>query len=196
MRPAATVMKFVRLAGLAIACMAASTLTGCVTVVAPPYQATIDNVRTLQTAPDGKVSLGQFTAKSPDLNHLSIRASTYNSPFNDSYADYLKEALRAELESAGKLALGAPVVITGELQTNALDPAVGTASAHISARIVVKRGNDVVFDKVVHGDSEWESSFIGAIAIPLARQQYGETLKKLIGNLFADPDFKKIFQPA
>jgi hypothetical protein len=177
--------------GALIVCVAAVALTGCA-VVAPPYQATNDNVRSLQTLPGGMVSLGQFTAKSPDLNHLSIRASSYNSPFNDSFAEYLKAALGSELEAAGKLDPKAPVVITGELQTNSLDPAIGTGNAHISARIVIKRGNDVVFDKVVHGDSEWESSFIGAIAIPMARQQYGETMKKLLANLFSDPGFKKV----
>jgi hypothetical protein len=83
-------------------------------------------------------------------------------------------------------------VITGELLTNSIDPAIGTANAHISARIVIKHGNAVVFDKVVHGDSEWDSSFIGAIAIPMARQQYGETMKKLLANLFSDPNFKEI----
>ncbi len=83
-------------------------------------------------------------------------------------------------------------MITGELQTNSIDPAIGTGSAHISARIVIKRGTDIVFDKVVHGDSEWDSSFMGAVAIPLARQQYGETMKKLLANLFSDPSFKKI----
>jgi hypothetical protein len=178
--------------GLLLLCLAAMALTGCA-ATAPPYQATNDNVRALQTLPGGKVSLGEFTAKSPDLNHLSIRAGSYSSPFNDSYAEYLKQALRAELESGGKLDPKSPVTITGELQTNSIEPSAGTGSAHISARIVVKRGSDVIFDKVVHGDSEWESSFMGAIAIPLARQQYGETLKKLIANLLADPDFAKVF---
>jgi hypothetical protein len=181
----------VRSLGTLVVCMAAVALTGCASV-APPYQATNDNVRSLQALPGGMVSLGEFTAKSPDLNHLNLRASSYNSPINDSFAEYLKAALRSELEAAGKLDPKAPVVITGELQTNSIDPAIGTANAHISARIVIKRGNEVLFDKVVHGDSEWESSFMGAVAIPLARQQYGETLKKLLANLFSDPGFKKV----
>jgi hypothetical protein len=173
-------------------CVATMSLTGCSTVVATPYQPTNDNVRTLQALPGGMVSLGEFTAKSSDLNHLSIRANGFNSPFNDSFAEYLKAALRSELEASGKLDPKSPVVITGELQTNSIDPAIGTGNAHISARIVIKRGNETVFDKVVHGDSEWESSFIGAVAIPMARQQYGETMKKLLANLFSDPDFKKV----
>jgi hypothetical protein len=182
----------VRLVAALAVCVATMSLTGCATVVATPYQPTNDNVRSLQALPGGLVSLGEFTAKSPDLNHLSIRSNSFTSPFNDSFAEYLKAALRSELEASGKLDPKSPVVITGELQTNSIDPAMGTANAHISARIVIKRGNETVFDKVVHGDSEWESSFIGAIAIPMARQQYGETLKKLLANLFADPSFKKV----
>ena len=182
-----------RLVSTLAVCVAAMFLTGCASVVATPYQATNDNVRNLQTLPGGTVSLGEFTAKNSDLNKLILRTNSYTSPFNNSFAEYLKEALRSELESSGKFNPKSPVVITGELLTNSLDPAIGTANAHISARIIIKRSNEIVFDKVVHGDSEWESSFIGAIAIPMACQQYGETLKKLLANLYADPSFKKAF---
>jgi hypothetical protein len=79
------------------------------------------------------------------------------------------------------------------LQTNTLDAPFGTGSAHISARIVIQRGTDTVFDKVLHGDNEWKSPFVGVAAIPLAQQQYDDTWEKMIASLFADPDFKKIF---
>ncbi len=172
-----------------VACAGILALTGCSTV-APNYQPTNDNVRTLLTLPAGQVSLGEFTAKSGDLNRLSVRAGSYKSPYNDSFAEYLKAALRAELESSGRFNANASIGISGELLTNSLDSSSGTGTAHISARIVVKKGGDTLFDKVVRGDDEWDSSFMGAIAIPLARQNYGETVKRLLGNLYADRDFQ------
>lgn len=168
------------------------TLTGCAST-APHYQATNDNVRALQAKSGGKIALGEFTAKEASLNQLSIRGGNYASPYAGSFAEYLKAALKSELESAGKLDSAAPVVITGELLSNSLDAAVGTGTAHISARIVVMHGKDRLFDKVVSGDRTWESSFIGAVAIPAARQNYAETVKALLANLFSDRDFLKAF---
>ncbi len=92
----------------------AMSLTGCA-AVAPKYQATVDNAKTLQATQGGVASVGQFTAKNASLNQLSLRGGAYTSPYNNSYADYLKEALRVELESAGKLGNNTNVIITGEL---------------------------------------------------------------------------------
>ena len=163
-------------------------LTGCAST-APSYQPTNDNVRALQSATGGKLALGEFTAKEASLNSLTIRGGSFVSPYGGSFAEYLKAALKSELETAGKFDSASAVSISGELLTNALDAPMGTGSAHISARIVVKRGSNVIFDKVVAGDRTWESSFIGGIAIPAARQNYADTMKALLATLFKDKDF-------
>ena len=54
---------------------------------------------------------------------------------------------------------------------------------------MLRRKGEVVFDKVVKADDQWESSFIGAIAIPAGMQGYVATVQKLVGTVFADPDF-------
>ncbi|PFH11653.1 TonB family protein [Collimonas sp. PA-H2] len=165
-------------------------LTGCA-AVAPNYQPTNDNVRTLQALPGGKVAVGQFTAKDKSLESLSIRAGSYNSPYNGSYAEYLKAALRAELEGSGKFDAASPVVVTGQLLENSLDGAsFTTGTAKISARFVVTQSGAKTFDKVVAGASQWESSVIGMVAIPAARANYIDTIRKLLANLFADRDFQ------
>lgn len=180
----------IRCASLFTVVIVGLALTGCA-AVAPSYQPANDNVRALQAMPGGKVSLGQFTAKSDDLNHITIRGGAYTSPQNDSFAEYLKAALRKELESSGRLDSKASVVITGELLKNSLDAAIGTGTAVISARIVVTRGTEKIFDKIFVGESQWESSFMGAVAIPAARRNYADTMKKLLGKLFSDVDFQK-----
>lgn len=167
-------------------------LTGCA-AVAPKYQGTNDNVRELQSMSRGKVAVGNFTTKDDSLNHLSIRAGDFSSPYNDSYTEYLKEALKAELINANRLDPKSSIVITGELVRNELDAAMSTGTAHIAARIVICRESIIVFDKTVSGDTEWDSSFLGPVAIPAARQHYAESMKRLLNHLFADPDFKKLF---
>ena len=56
-----------------------------------------------------------------------------------------------------------------------------------------KNNNDgdgvVVYDKTHNVVHEWESSFIGALAIPAAMQGYAAAVQKLTGQLFADPAF-------
>lgn len=182
-----------RAAAMAALCLAGLGLAGCAST-APPYQATNDNARTLQAIPGGTVAVGKFTAKSDSLNHLGIRASTFESPNGSSFAEYLQAALKTELQAGGKLDDKSPTVVTGELLENTIDSGVvGMASARISARIVAMRGGAVMFDKVVDAESQWKSSFFGAVAIPLAREHYIDTMKTLIGKLLADPDFRRVF---
>ncbi|MEO6920721.1 MAG: energy transducer TonB [Collimonas sp.] len=165
-------------------------LTGCA-AVAPNYQPTNDNVRTLQALPGGKAAVGQFTSKNKSLDSLSIRAGSYSSPYNGSYAEYLKAALRAELEGGSKFDAASPVIITGQLLENSVDGAsFTTGTAKISARILVTQNGAKTFDKVVVGASQWQSSVFGPIAIPAARSNYIDTVRKLLTNLFADRDFQ------
>lgn len=168
-------------------------LAACTTAAPPSYSGTIDNIRTLDTLPQGKVSLGPFTSKGSVGDSMTIRASTFEAPNKGSFADYLKSALQAELVSDGRFDATAQVVISGELLANVVNADIGTGTAHVSARFVVARSGTTVYDKVLNSDTQWESSFIGAIAIPLARQQYVDAVKKLIGNLFNDPDFRRAF---
>ena len=80
--------------------------------------------------------------------------------------------------------------ITGELLKNEIDASgfsIGKGS--ISARIIVKNGSAVKFDKVKSADITWESSFVGAVAIPKAIESYPELVQKLVTQLVSDPDF-------
>ena len=47
----------------------------------------------------------------------------------------------------------------------------------------------MVYDKSFEAQHEWESSFIGALAIPAAMDNYAGAVQKLVGMLFADADF-------
>ena len=62
-------------------------------------------------------------------------------------------------------------------------------SSTLAARFVVKEGASVLYDKVLRQDSKWESSVIGAIAIPRAFYEYNEQYTKLLKQLYADQAF-------
>jgi hypothetical protein len=123
---------------------------------------------------------------------VSVRGgNTLASPIDNSFAQYLKETLRVELEAANLLDSNSQTQITGVLMDSMLDPAISVGKGHLQARFVVKRADAVKYDRVLEVNSEWESSFMGAVAIPAAVQNYQLMYRKLVGQLFDDPSFRK-----
>lgn len=180
--------------GLVAAAAIALVLTGCAAPMGAP-QASIDSTAKLRAAAMTPTRLGTF-ALAPGQSagkdqSVSLRGTQVRSPYNDSFAQYLKETLRVELDAAGLLNPAAPTVISGTLTESDADAAIGTGTAKLAARFVVTRGDQVAYDRTLRADASWESSFIGAVAIPLAAGQYQGLYRKLAGQLFDDPDFRK-----
>ena len=180
--------------GLAMATAVALQLAGCATPMGTP-QASIDNTTKLRGAGLASASLGSFTlapGQSASLDQgVSLRGSQVHSPYNGSFAQYLKETLRVELDAAGLLNPASPTVISGTLTESDADAAIGQGTAKLAARFVVTRGQAVAYDRTLRADANWESTFVGAVAIPLAAGQYQGLYRKLAGQLFEDPEFRK-----
>jgi hypothetical protein len=169
--------------------IAAVLLAGC-TATAPQYQATNSNAMALAVG-TVKIDVAEFGLgpRGNKLNSLSLRGSSYKSPIENSWAAYLREALKSELITGGRYQSGAPVKVSGTLLENELDAGSSTGTARIQARFVAQRNGATVYDKVLTADKRWESSFIGAVAGPLAQQNYIATVSDLLAKLFADSDF-------
>jgi len=54
----------------------------------------------------------------------------------------------------------------------------------------------VSYDKQVRQDAKWDSSFVGAIAIPDAINHYSEQFRLILLRLYRDPEFLKALRPA
>lgn len=178
--------------GLAAAAAIALQLTGCAMPMGAP-QASIDNTAKLRAAGTARASLGSFTlapGQAADMDKgVSLRGSQVQSPYNGSFAQYLKETLRVELDAAGLLDPASQTVISGTLTESDADAAIGQGTAKLGARFVVTQGQTVKYDRTLRTDASWESSFVGAVAIPLAAGQYQGLYRKLAGQLFDDPAF-------
>ena len=180
--------------GLVAAAAVVLALTGCAAPMGAP-QASIESTAKLRAAAMAPTQLGSFTlapgqAAGMDQS-VSLRGTQVRSPYNDSFAQYLKERLRVEVDAAGLLNPAAPTVISGTLTESDADAAIGTGTAKLAARFVVTRGEQVAYDRTLRADASGESSFVGAVAIPLAAGQYQGLHRKLAGQLFDDPDFRK-----
>ena len=80
--------------------------------------------------------------------------------------------------------------VTGTLLKNNIDAGgISTNAGQIEARFVVKRANEVKYDKVKKAELKWDSSFAAAVAIPLAANNYVTMVQKLLNSLFSDSDF-------
>lgn len=166
-------------------------ITGCA-MKAPPYNASIDNVSALKRAGQSTVRLGGFdvTSGAKGATSISLRGSQMSSPVGGNYAAYLADALKQELQMAKRFDPTATVEISGVLIGTDIDAAIGTGTGFIEARILVKKDGQVRYEKTKRGDAHWDSSFVGAVAIPEAQKNYPVIVQRLLGALFSDVDFQ------
>jgi hypothetical protein len=171
-------------------------LSGCTTPPLPLKlpQATLENTHQLRSADLAPVAVGNFvleTGKPPIIDQLvSPRSTPVASLYNGSFSQYLREALRVELDAAGLLDSRAKVSISGELIDSDVSAPVGTGNARLAARFIVKDGVTTKYDRSFAVRAEWDSGFYGNTAFYTAIDQYQRLYHKLLGQLFADPAFK------
>lgn len=180
------------------ALIAAMSLAACAgdpsthTFRAPEYQPANANVRALQDGGSGKLQVADFSVQPEagrDFAAFQLRIWIMRSPYGQSYADYLRQAVESELAAAGRSSGTAVVSISASLVDQSLEAAIGKGTCSIKVRFVLRRDQAVLFDKVLVAQNEWESSFFGNIAIPLAAQAYPATVAKLLQELYSDPQF-------
>jgi hypothetical protein len=183
-------MSLARCFALVVVLSLAAMASGCA-MTAPRYTASIDNVQKLKDGAIQPARVGTFRAdpEKDNAKTISLRGSSLASPYNNSYAEYLAEALKQELSMAGKLAPDAQIEVSGVLQKNDISIPISTGTGDITARFIVTRGGAVRYDQVKSIHDQWESSFVGAIAIPRAQEQYPVMVQKLLAELYADPAF-------
>lgn len=189
--------RFMRLLAMAGVMVAASQLVGCASLEMGKPVASMDNtVKLRDGSTKAPAAVGTFVLEagkpaSMDQSVAVRGGNTLTSPIGNSFAQYLKETLRVELEAAQLLDPDSQTRITGTLMDSMLDPAMGTGKGRLQARFVVKQAEEVKYDRSLEVNSEWESSFMGAVAVPAAVQNYQFMYRKLVGQLFDDPDFRK-----
>lgn len=183
-----SVLSFVR---PSVAVLAVALMTGCA-IQAPRYQPALDNADALKKAAPAKVGLGSFAVKpgATGAASISLRGNPMSSPIGADYAAYLADALQQELTLAGLFDPQSAVQVSGTLLHN--DIAAGgfsTNSGEIQAQFVVRRGGNVTYDATLKADASWDSSFVGAVAIPKAQASYPTLVQRLLAKLFGDAAF-------
>ncbi len=166
-------------------------LSACSTV-APKYNSNFDNVAALRGQQLKLIKVADVSkdqkAKT-NVDKLTIRGGSYVSPYG-SFTAYLQNALKQELDDARLLDANSDLQISGALLRNELDASgASKAYAAVEARFVVRESSTVKYDAVKSARYDWDSSFVGAVAIPRANQNYPVVIQRLLTALFTDPEF-------
>ncbi len=168
-------------------------LAGC-SAIAPPYQVSVQNQQQLQAAaPALRLQVGEVSADQKlgaKGGSLSARTTGVASPYAGSWVAYVKEAITAELRSAGQLDAASPAIVSIALLENELSAGVSTGEVRLGAAFQVVNGGRTVYQKTHRVLHQWESSFMGPVAIPAAVNNYGAGVQKLLQAVFSDPDFR------
>lgn len=186
----------------AVAVLIAGTLllTACAVPAMEPYQPTVANLQAARSRDIGPTRVGEFglaTGLPAAMDRgITIRASTLRPPTGDSFSKYLRDCLEAELKAGGKLEAASDVVISGRLTESKVSSATAGGAASLGATFTVTRAGEVVYEKPLRVDATWPSSFVGAIAIPEAMNQYNALYGKLVGALLTDEAFKAAVRPS
>lgn len=174
------------------AVLAAALVLSACAIKAPLYQASIDNVEAIKRVPN-KMAVGAFKVQ-PGIegaSSIGLRGNPMASPVGSDYAAYLAEALKQELTLAGKLDATSRIEIGGVVLKNDIAAAgISTNSGEMQVRFTVMRDGQTRYDRTLAATLSWESSFVGAIAVPKAQENYPRIVQKLIGTLWADADFQ------
>lgn len=182
---------FIRKISLCTVLLSSIFMIGCSTP-APNYSPSISNVELIKAANANNLSVGkvQTMSGSQGADAIGLRGSQMISPVGKDYGDYLAYALRQELQLANAYDPQSGIEISGTLMTNNINAGgMNTNDAQIQARFVVKKQGVTVYEQTKKAEMQWESSFAGAVAIPLAMNNYPVLVQKLLSNLFSDPSF-------
>ena len=155
----------------------------------PVYQPSLKNVQALNNSDVQQVNVGAVTS-APALNQISLRGSKMMSHVGSGYGDYLKAALTEELKLAKLYSAVSSRVVEAELMQNDIDvTGFSTGDGIIEAKFTVTENGEVKYEKALSAKNEFESSFVGAIAIPNAQNSYVGLVQNLLNQLFTDPEF-------
>lgn len=181
---------YMKRSATAVSLLTLGFMSGCA-IQAPAYQPSLDNVEAWKKT-ETKVAIGAFTVRAgaEGAQSISLRGNAMQSPVGGDYAGYIAEALRQELLLAGRLNPQSKAVISGLLLKNDISAGgINTNNGEIEMRFTVKVDGAERYSNTLKSQSTWDSSFVGAVAIPKAQQQYPLLVQKLLNQLLADSKF-------
>lgn len=168
-------------------------VSGCSTV-APGYAGARQNIEAINSIGDFKLGVDRFvdSDSSDNKKQLSMRGNTATSPYGPTFASYVENAIRQDLSISGRYSDSSRTRIVGVLLKNDVDASgFSTGTGICEVEFSLLNNSNVLYKKRITQNHQWESSFVGAVAIPKATNEYPVMVERLLNKLFSDNDFIK-----
>lgn len=169
--------------------------TGC-TIMAPSYMPDYTALDSLKRQKVSKMAIAQVEPKDPTakVNNITLRGSPLASP-SGSYAQYLEDAIKSDLTEINLFDPNSLFRLSAFLLNNDINVGgFSTGYGTIEAKFSITRNGAAKFDKTIAAETQFESSFAGAVAIPKGQIEYPYLVRALLKKLYTDKEFINALQ--
>ena len=169
--------------------------SGC-TLIAPSYSPDYTSLDSLKRQKVSKIAVEPVEPKSPDakVNNITLRGSTLAPP-SGTYTKYLEDAIISDLKDANLLDQNSLLRLSVLLINNDIDvTGFSTGFGTIEAKFSITKNSTSIFEKTIYEKTRFESSFVGAIAIPNGQNEYPNLVRSLLKKLYTDKEIINALQ--
>jgi hypothetical protein len=162
-------------------------LAGCGTLAAPRYSSSADTIVALRDEVTQGLTVGAFTSSEAAQKKQVCRGVGYVVPPDSKpYAEYIRDALIAELKMAEKYNQAGPITLTGHLDKVDMNSSAGRWA--FSLTVQSSTGETVEVSETY----QFETSFGGDVACNQTAQALMPAVQDLILKLVKSPGFQKM----
>jgi hypothetical protein len=166
-------------------------VSGCGSFKAPTYTPDYETLDQLKKLNIEKLSVGKVRPGSPkaSINRITLRGSLLTSP-KGTFANYLEDAIRSDLieinfhDDASNIQLNATI-----LQNDIDVSGIGTGYGVMEINLAIEKFGALVLEKIYLANTEFDSSFAGAVAIPKGQSEYPNLVRTLLKKIYNDSAF-------
>ncbi len=160
-------------------------IQGCVSIQAPTYQPSAENVAVLRDA-QAQIAVAPFENNTGKNDLICRAAGPIVPPQGMSFVEYIQEALIAELRVARIYASDSDIILTGRLDAIDFSSTAGTWQLRLAASV---GGSDEYITEVNYS---FATGFSAARACQQVATEYRGAVRALIHEIISAPAFQQV----
>ncbi len=166
---------------------------GCASFKAPAYSPDYQVLDRLKNKSLVNVSVAPVEPQDPKakVNQVDLRAMSLSTE-QGTFSAYLEHSMIQDLTELGIYRPNSNVQIKATLIENDMDlSSFSKGYGKMVVDLEIQKSSVVTFSRRYIGETEFESSLAGAIAIPKAQSEYPYLVRELLKQIYSDPEFIK-----
>jgi hypothetical protein len=169
----------------------AALVSGCASFTAPTYSPNYETIDSLKKINLEKMSVGEGEPRdqSASVNKITLRGARLTSP-SGTFAKYLENAIRSDLAEMGLYDPTSTTRVDVTLLQNDIDVSgFSTGYGVMEVKVSINKKGALAFERVYMANTQFESSFAGAVAVPKGQNEYPNLVRALLQQVYVDPAF-------